>query len=74
MERYAHQLQTHAGRLYLTGVHPHVLEQLELTETTDTISTDAIFLAEDTLGKSTQEAFLAARTWLDGETEQTRQT
>jgi len=73
IERYAQQLQTHAGRLYLTGVHPHVLEQLELTETTDTISLDAIFLAEDKLGLSTQEAFQAARAWLDGETERTRQ-
>jgi len=68
IERYAQLLQTHAGRLYLTGVHPHVLEQLELTETTDTISMDAIFLAEDTLGESTQEAFQAARAWLDSET------
>ena len=68
VERYAQQLQTQGGRLYLTGVHPHVLEQLELTETTDTISIDAIFLAEDTLGESTQEAFRAAQAWLEGET------
>ncbi|MBK5101804.1 MAG: hypothetical protein JJE15_12545, partial [Desulfobacteraceae bacterium] len=64
VERYAQQLQSKGGKLYLTGVHPRVLEQLELTETTETISPDAIFLAEDTLGVSTLDAYQAARTWL----------
>jgi SulP family sulfate permease len=64
VERYAQRLQSHGGRLYLTGVHPHVLKQLELTETTDTISPDAIYLAEDTLGVSTLDAYQAARNWL----------
>ena len=64
IERYAQRLQSHGGRLYLTGVHPHVLKQLELTETTDTISPDAIYLAEDTLGVSTLDAYQAARNWL----------
>jgi hypothetical protein len=49
-----------------------VLKQLELTETTQTIPVDAIFLAEDKLGLSTREAIRAARAWLNGETEQTR--
>jgi len=64
VERYAQRLQSQGGKLYLTGVHPRVLEQLELTETTETISLDAIFLAEDTLGVSTLDAFQAARDWL----------
>jgi len=66
VERYAQRLQSHGGKLYLTGVHPHVLEQLQLTETTETITPDSIFLAEETLGTSTLEAYQAALAWLDG--------
>ena len=65
VERYAQQLQNNGGQLYLTGVHPRVLEQLEMTETTETIPEYAIYLAEDKLGASTQDAYLAAQTWLE---------
>ncbi len=65
IERYAQNLQMNGGKLYLTGVHPRVLEQLELTETTDTISGEAIYLAEDKLGASTRDAYQSARTWLE---------
>ena len=65
MERYAQNLQANGGKLYLTGVHPRVLEQLELTETTETIDAGAIYLAEDKLGASTQEAYRSARAWLE---------
>jgi hypothetical protein len=65
MERYAQNLQANGGKLYLTGVHPRVLEQLELTETTETIDADAIHLAEDKLGASTQEAYRSAQAWLN---------
>ena len=64
MERYAQNLQANGGKLYLTGVHPRVLEQLELTETTETIDAEAIYLAENKLGASTQEAYRSARAWL----------
>jgi SulP family sulfate permease len=64
VERYAQRLDAYGGKLYLTGVHPHVLEQLEKTETTETITPDAIYLAEDTLGSSTLEAYHTARSWL----------
>ena len=70
VERYAQRLQSHGGKFYLTGVHPHVLEQLELTETTETIPLDSIYLAEDTLGVSTLDAYQAARDWLDREPEE----
>jgi SulP family sulfate permease len=66
VERYAQQLQSNGGQLYLTGVHPRVLEQLELTETTETIPEEVIYLAEDKLGASTQDAYHAAQTWLEG--------
>jgi SulP family sulfate permease len=65
IERYAQQLQANGGKLYLTGVHPRVLEQLELTETTETIPEEAIYLAEDKLGASTKDAFQSAQTWLE---------
>ena len=65
VERYAQRLQSHGGKFFLTGVHPHVLEQLELTETTETIPLDSIYLAVDTLGVSTLDAYQAARDWLE---------
>ena len=70
VERYAQRLQSSGGKLYLTGVHPHVLEQLELTETTETITPQSIYLAEDTLGASTLEAYQAARDWLNAAQEE----
>lgn len=66
IERYAQQLQASGGQLYLTGIHPRVLEQLELTETTDTIPETAIYLAEDKIGASTQDAYRAAQALLEG--------
>ena len=65
IERYAQNLQANGGKLYLTGVHPRVVEQLELNETTETIPEEAIYLAEDKLGASTQDAYQSARAWLD---------
>jgi hypothetical protein len=70
VERYAQQLQSQGGKLYLTGVHPHVLKQLELTETTETITPESIYLAEDTLGTSTLEAYQAGRDWLNAAKEE----
>ena len=56
VERYAQLLMDRGGKLYLTGVHPHVLKQLELTETTETIRREDIYLAEEILGSSTWKA------------------
>lgn len=65
IERYATQLQDLGGKLYLTGVHPRVLRQLQLTETTDTIPEEDIFPAEERLGASTLRASSSAQSWLD---------
>ena len=65
VERYAQQLQARGGKLFLTGIHPRVLKQLELTETTDTIPKEDIFMAEERLGVSTLRAAASARTWLE---------
>lgn len=64
VERYAQLLQDRRGKLYLTGVHPHVLKQLELTETTDTIHEEDIYLAEEIIGSSTWKALESAKEWL----------
>jgi SulP family sulfate permease len=68
VERYAQQLQVTGGKLMLSGIHTRVLEQLEKTETTETITVDDIFLAEDLLGSSTVRALDAAQKWMDDET------
>jgi SulP family sulfate permease len=65
VERYAQQLQVNGGNLYLTGVHPHVYQQLELTETTETIPEENIYLAEEKLGVSTRIALHSAKAWLE---------
>jgi len=61
VERYAQQLQVTGGKLMLSGIHTRVLEQLEKTETTETINADDIFLAEELLGSSTVRALDAAQ-------------
>jgi SulP family sulfate permease len=72
VERFAQNLQANGGKLYLTGVHPRVHEQLELTETTETIAEDAIYQAEDKLGASTREAYIAAKGWLEDSIQQSK--
>ena len=60
---YAKRLAAKGGRLYLTGVSPHVMEQL------DTIGVNvdgpvAAFPATEILGESTRHAVDEATTWL----------
>jgi SulP family sulfate permease len=64
LERYAAKLQTNGGKLVLSGVSVHVLDQLARTETFETIPQEDIFLATDTLTRSTLEALAAAKQWL----------
>ena len=64
LERYAGRLQANGGKLMLSGVSPHVWDQLERTETFETISEEDVFLAQETLGASTKTAVAAAKTWL----------
>ena len=67
LERYASELRTNGGRLMLSGVHEHVMEQLLRTETTEDIPEDGIHMATTTSGESTSEALQAARRWLEQE-------
>jgi SulP family sulfate permease len=64
LERYAQQLQANGGKLMLAGVTEHVMEQLDKTETFETIPREDIFLAKDTLGRATLDAMVAAELWL----------
>jgi SulP family sulfate permease len=64
LERYAQQLQANGGKLMLAGVSEHVMEQLVKTETFETIPQEDVFLAKDTLGRSTLDAMAAAELWL----------
>ena len=64
LEHYATQVQASGGKLMLTGINRKVLHQLELTETTDKIPREDIFLADDELGISSIDAISAAQAWL----------
>jgi hypothetical protein len=57
-------LRANGGKLVLSGVSEHVLDQLVRTETFETIPREDVFLATDTLAGSTLEALAAARQWL----------
>ena len=48
----------------LSGVSQKVWEQLQRTETFETIAEDDIFKIEATLGGSTKRAMVAAQDWL----------
>jgi len=67
LERYAQKLQENGGKLILSGVSEKVKEQLDRTETTDTIPEADIFMASNKLGASTKEAIKAAEAWLEDE-------
>ena len=63
MERYAGRLQANGGKLMLSGVSQNVWDQLARTETFETIPERDVFLANETLGDSTQQAVAAAEEW-----------
>lgn len=74
MERYAGELRANGGRLMLSGVNETVMDQLQRTETTEVIPEDAIFMATDTLGESTQQALAAAEKWIASTESDSNQT
>ncbi|MEA3440903.1 MAG: SulP family inorganic anion transporter [Chloroflexota bacterium] len=69
LERYAQRLQANGGKLILSGVSERVKEQLDRTETTETIPEDDIFMASSKLGVSTKAAIQATEAWLAEGTE-----
>lgn len=64
LERYAGRLQANGGKIILSGVSQYVWDQLERTETFETIPEADIFKAEPILGASTRQASAAAKKWL----------
>ena len=66
LENYATQMQASGGKLMLAGINEKVLYQLEITETTEKIPREDIFLASDELGESSTNAIAAAQAWLAG--------
>ena len=64
VERHAQVLQKGGGKLMLSGVHERVKEQMDLTETTETIDDSDMFMADEHLGASRRRAQAAASAWL----------
>jgi MFS superfamily sulfate permease-like transporter len=64
VERYAGRLEANGGKLMLSGVSQHVWDQLERTETFETIPESDVFKADEALGNATKQAATAAKEWL----------
>lgn len=65
LEHYSQRLAANGGKLFLSGVDPHMLAQLRKTRTTKVIPEENIFPATPELGESTQQALQAAQAWLE---------
>jgi SulP family sulfate permease len=65
LERYAGRIQGNGGKIMLSGVSPKVWEQLQRTETFETIAEEDVFKTEATLGGSTKRAMVVAQDWLN---------
>ncbi len=63
---YAAALDEHGSRLYLSGVEPSVLEQIERVGLVSSATNIEVFAAGNVLGDSSERAVAAARSWLDG--------
>lgn len=61
---YAQRLAECGGRLYVSGVDPALIEQMERNGKLDTAGPVRVFEAHDVVGESTTEAVQNARTWL----------
>lgn len=61
---YAQRLAACGGRLYVSGVDPALIEQMERNGKLDTAGPVRVFEARDVVGESTTQAVQDARTWL----------
>lgn len=64
LARYAQALRERESRLMLAGVDPGVLIQLERTGHLKTIGRNNVFLVDERIGQSLQEAVDAAEQWI----------
>lgn len=65
LETYESKIRAQGGRLILAGVAPHIVKQLDDTATTvEWLGVEDIFIADEILGDSTQQALDSANAWL----------
>jgi SulP family sulfate permease len=64
LDRYAQIVQAGGGQVYLAGVSPGVLQQLERTGLLATIGRDNVFQAREQWGQAANAALQAAEDWL----------
>lgn len=64
LERYAERVQRNGGKVMLSGVTQNVWDQLDRTETFETIPEEDVFLEDAIIGGSTKRAIAAAEEWL----------
>jgi SulP family sulfate permease len=64
LRRYVQEMREGGNLLMLTGVQPHVMDELVKTETMDIIGKENVFAAEPELGASVDKAREAAARWL----------
>ncbi len=69
-ERYAQTLQANGGKLLMSGVSEKVKQQLVITETTETIAEEDLYMATPVIGESTRAALDAAQAWIAQERQQ----
>ena len=62
LKDYAHQLETHGGKLILAGISDRVRGQLERTQ--EIGSLEPIFFADDVIFSATEQAIEYARHWI----------
>ena len=63
-EQYTGRIQANGGKLMLSGVSQHVWDQLQRTETFETIPESDIFLVEEIVRSFTRKAAAVAKEWL----------
>lgn len=66
LRRYARDLRSHGGRLYLAGVEPRLLAVLHRTGLTDELGEDAVLPPTPDLFGAQREAVTRARHWAQG--------
>jgi sulfate permease, SulP family len=64
LARYAQRLEAAGGRLYLSGVDPHLLEQLRRTRRVDVDRRVRVFPAGEIVGEASARAYRQGEHWL----------
>ncbi|MFI1979148.1 SulP family inorganic anion transporter [Streptomyces wedmorensis] len=72
LQRYARDLHTHGGRLYLAGVEPRLQTVLRRTGVTAELGEDAVLPPTSDIFGAQQEAVARARQWIEETTRKTQ--